>query len=80
MPWKTSEISLVFSFLSCSRTHLEPRNLPSPTGKAGSALLCFFTAGCSCLVGANWLVFCSVSFPLQIPPAFPNLLALVPCL
>ncbi|GKV30655.1 hypothetical protein SLEP1_g39444 [Rubroshorea leprosula] len=40
MPWETSEISLVFSFLSCSRTHLEPRNFPSPCWKTGSAMLC----------------------------------------
>ncbi|GKU92824.1 hypothetical protein SLEP1_g6497 [Rubroshorea leprosula] len=29
-----------FSFLSCSRTQIEPRNFPSPCWKTGSAMLC----------------------------------------
>ncbi|GKV18415.1 hypothetical protein SLEP1_g28803 [Rubroshorea leprosula] len=30
----------IFPFLSCSRTHKEPRNFPCPCWKTGSAMLC----------------------------------------
>ncbi|GKU97817.1 hypothetical protein SLEP1_g10902 [Rubroshorea leprosula] len=30
----------IFPFLSCSRTHKEPRNFPSLSAETGSALLC----------------------------------------
>ncbi|GKU88875.1 hypothetical protein SLEP1_g3089 [Rubroshorea leprosula] len=47
--------------------------------ETGSALLCSVRR-LLLLWGANCLGFGSVSFPLQIPPTFPNLLAPVPCL
>ncbi|GKV06295.1 hypothetical protein SLEP1_g18195 [Rubroshorea leprosula] len=42
----------IFPFLSCSRIHIEPRNLSPSAGKSGSALLCppaAFVVGANCL-------------------------------
>ncbi|GKV44665.1 hypothetical protein SLEP1_g51828 [Rubroshorea leprosula] len=54
----SSPAHLLFFFpVPCSSRNSPPsrRHQPLRNRKAsGSALLCFFTAGCSCLVGANW--------------------------